>query len=578
MNLTIGGEHLQKGAFKHAGACTFADAPRTVTAKFQTTMKSMTGKNRRLVALFLVALLSTPAARLQAQNLNGSRPNILVIITDDQRYDTIQDLMPRTQEKIFNEGVMFANAYVTTPLCSPSRSSILTGMYASRHGVRNNITPLQVMTFVERLQQSGYYTGLIGKYLNSVDESPKPGYDYWVGMPSDGDYTNPTLNINGVSVKHQGYLTYLLRDYAIDFLKKAATRNQQPFFLFFNPKSPHLPLKPAPADTNLYSDLEPYRPPNYNEADISDKPAWLRNRPQLSAQDQKDLDSLRQRQLQMLWSLDQSIDAIVAELKNQGQLDQTAIFYISDNGYFWGEHRLTGKVYVYEPASRVAFGLRYPPLAAAGKIENRLVANIDIAPTIYQLAGITIPNEVDGRSLLPLFQPQPNWRSELLLEAWPLQEPYSAVHTERYVYIENEGDRPELYDLATDPNQLQNSVDNVNYAPVVNDLKIRLKRLLSAVGDTTPDGPVPSSFMLLQNHPNPFRDGTMIRFTMQRAEQVKLQVFDLNGRLIATPINRRMSSGEHTLKFETLALPAGVYIYRLQSGAAVQQRKMVILQ
>jgi len=540
-------------------------------------VETMTGKNRiwrgELFAVLLIA-----AACLQAQNLpRGSRPNILVIITDDQRFDTIKDAMPRTQARIFNEGVTFTAAYATTPLCCPSRSSILTGMYASHHGVLNNDSTLNAVTFVERLQQAGYYTGLVGKYLNSVEATPKPCYDYWVGMPSEGEYYNPYLNVNGIWTNPQGYLTYLLRDYAIDFLKNAAARRDQPFFLFFNPKTPHLPLEPAPSDTNLYSNLLPYRPPNYNEQDVSDKPAWLRSKPRLGAQAQKSLDSLRQRQLQMLWSLDLSIEAILDELKNQGRLDQTVIFYISDNGYFWGEHRLTGKVRVYEPASRVAFALRYPALAPAGKIETRLVANIDIAPTIYQLAGLPVPPEVDGRSLLALFQPQPDWRKELLLEAWPPGQYYSAAHTGRHVYVENENDRPELYDLTKDPNQLQNSVDDTNYAAIVNDLKERLRKLLTAIGDKTPPGPIPSSFALLQNYPNPFREATTIRFVTGRRERVTLQVFDISGRLVATLLDRQMNAGEHALKFETPALPNGMYIYRLQAGALAQQRKLVVM-
>jgi len=532
----------------------------------------MTGKNRKFTGGLFTALL-IGAALLHAQN---PRPNILVIITDDQRFDTIKDVMPRTQARIFNEGVTFANAYLTTPLCTPSRASIMTGMYASRHGVRNNDSTLKLITFVNRLQQAGYYTGLVGKYLNSEDATPKPEYDYWVGLPSEGVYYNPILNVNGAWKDRPGYLTYLLRDYAIEFLNKAKTANK-PFFLFFNPKTPHLPLEPAPSDTSLYRNLPPYRPPNYNEADVGDKPTWLSNKPRLGTPWQDSVDTIRRRQLQMLWSLDQSLDAILEELKKQGKLDQTAIFYISDNGYFWGEHRLTGKGRIYEPSIRAALALRYPPLAPAGKIENRLAANIDIAPTIYQLAGLTIPQEVEGRSLLALFQPQSAWRAELLIEGWPVKQSFSAVHTDRYVYVENENDRAELYDLVKDPYQLQNSAGDPANAALVKDLKGRLQKLLTVVEDEKPNEPAPSSFALLQNHPNPFRSATTIRFVIRRPERVVLQVFDLNGRLVTTLIDRQINSGVHALKFETPSLPNGVYIYRLRAGASMQQRKLVVL-
>ena len=184
----------------------------------------------RKIWMICAALHIGAAFSLHAQ---GARPNILVIITDDQRFDTVDDYMPRTQARIFNEGMRFTNAYATTPLCTPSRASIMTGMYASHHRALNNDSTLKVTTLVPRLQQAGYYTGLVGKYINSEDATPKAGYDYWIGMPALGNYTNPRLNVNGVWTNHQGYLTYLLRDYVIDFLKQAQARDNQPFFLFF---------------------------------------------------------------------------------------------------------------------------------------------------------------------------------------------------------------------------------------------------------------------------------------------------------------------------------------------------------
>lgn len=511
---------------------------------------------------------------LQAQS---ARPNILVIITDDQRFDTVDNYMPRTQARIFNEGMRFVNAYATTPLCTPSRSSIMTGMYASHHRALNNDSTLKVTTLVPRLQQAGYYTGLVGKYLNSEDATPKTGYNYWVGMPALGNYTNPRLNVNGVSTEHQGYLTYLLRDYVLDFLKKAQARGNQPFFLFFNPRTPHSPLEPAPSDTGLYADLLPHRPANYNEADVSDKPAWVQAKPRFGTPWQQKVDNERRRQLQMLWSLDLSIDMILDELKKQGKLDQTAIFFISDHGFFWGEHRLTDKGRVYEEAIREALAWRYPPLVASGKIEQRLVANIDLAPTIYELAGVPIPGGVDGRSLLKLLQPQPAWRTDLIIEGWPVMQHFSAVHTDRYVYVETQNDRSELYDLVKDPAQLQNSIEDPAFLTVMQDLKLRLKNFSTSVNDESPSGQIPASFGLAQNHPNPFYRTTTIRFTLKRPEHVTLRVYDLNGRLVATLANQAMNSGDYALLFDARTLPNGMYFYRLQAGVLSQQKKLVVL-
>ena len=528
----------------------------------------------RKIWIICAALHIGAAFSLHAQS---TRPNILVIITDDQRFDTVDDYMPRTQARIFNEGMRFTNAYATTPLCTPSRASIMTGMYASHHRALNNDSTLKVTTLVPRLQQVGYYTGLVGKYINSEDATPKAGYDYWIGMPALGNYTNPRLNVNGVWTNHQGYLTYLLRDYVIDFLKQAQARDNQPFFLFFNPRTPHTPLEPAPSDTGLYADLTPYRPANYNETDVSDKPAWVQSKPRFGTAWQQKVDNERRRQLQMLWSLDLSIDVILDELKKQGKLDQTAIFYISDHGYFWGEHRLTDKGRVYEEAIREALAWRYPPLVASGKIEQRLVANIDLAPTIYELAGVPIPGGVDGRSLLKLLQPQPAWRTDLIIEGWPSTQHFSAVHTERYVYVETKNDRSELYDLAKDPAQLQNSIDDPAYLAVTQDLKLRLQNFLTSVNEETPSGPIPATFRLAQNHPNPFYRATTIRFTLNRPEHVTLRVYDLSGRLVATLANQAMNSGDHALQFDAPALPNGMYLYRLQAGVLMQQKKLVVL-
>jgi N-acetylglucosamine-6-sulfatase len=200
----------------------------------------------------------------------------------------------------------------------------------------------------------------------------------------------------------------------------------KPFTLIFAGSAPHQPAHAAPGEEHRYRDLAPPRPPSYNEADVSDKPDWRQWRPPLSPRRQVEIDRLRRRQLQTLWSLDEAISTILDVLANQGWLDHTAIFYISDNGLFWGEHRLMfAKGSVYEEAIRVPFALRYPPVMPTGRTVEELVANIDIAPTIYQLAGVPMPAELDGLSLLPLLQGTSVWRDEVLLEGWPRSDPYA---------------------------------------------------------------------------------------------------------------------------------------------------------
>ncbi|MBI4483669.1 MAG: sulfatase-like hydrolase/transferase [Acidobacteria bacterium] len=209
---------------------------------------------------------------------------------------------------------------------------------------------------------------------------------------------------------------------------------------------------------------------------MSDKPAWLQAIRPFSRRQIESIDEFRRKQLQTLKPLDEAISDILTLLKEQGRLDQTLVVYISDNGLFWGENRIQqGKNRVYEPSIHVPFALRYPPLVWGPRVEPGLVANIDIAPTLYELSGIPIPPDVDGLSLVRLLAGTGEWRDALVIESWP-NPPYEAIHTGRYVYVETQGDRPELYDLEVDPYQHQNAVDHPDYAMVVEELRDRLEQ------------------------------------------------------------------------------------------------------
>lgn len=444
---------------------------------------------------------ATPVGGLAAQRTPGiagaspassvalrDRPNFLIIVSDDQRADTV-DFMPRTRALIFEQGAWFTRGYVTTPLCCPSRSSVLTGMYGHKSGVLTNQEVLTETTFVDRLHETGYHTGLVGKYLNSWSGHPRPEFDFWVAMPGGGSpYFNPRLFVNSdVSQQIPGYITHLLRDYALDFLQDAP--QDKPFSLIFAPNAPHAAADPAPGDEGLYLDLPPWRPPSFDVRDRSDKPAWLANRPPRTPAQIANRDAFRLKQLQTLNSLDEAVETVLLTLAEQGRLANTFVLYMSDNGFFWHEHGLTGKNRVYEEAIRVPFAVRFDRLAQQARVDTRMVANIDIAPTIYELAGIPLPKEVDGRSLLPLLRSpaqQPGgrgvpWREDLLIEGRPAQ-PYAAVRTGQFVYVETENARPELYDMAIDPFQLENQAENPSYAAVVARLRERLDQLLASNG------------------------------------------------------------------------------------------------
>lgn len=426
---------------------------------------------RRKTHLFykaiLVPLMLFSVASCAAPFQTDRRPNFLIIVTDDQRLDTME-YMPNTRQLIFDQGVTFANGFVTTPLCCPSRASILTGMYAHNHGIRENEDKLNHTTFMEVMHENGYYTGLVGKYLNSWKGEPRPEYDYWVSFfKGETVYYSPDLNINGEWLRHKDqYVTYALGDYAVNFLDKA-TRQDKPFILLFAPNAPHRPTTPAVEDEGLLTDLEPHRPPSFNEEDMSDKPAWLANRPLLTEEEIVEIDSYRRDQLLTLISLDREIARVIARLQSSGELDRTMVIFISDNGQFLGEHRFgSSKNRYYEENVHVPFAIRYPPLVPKPYVENKLAANIDIAPTVFDLAGIPIPASMDGESLAKLLRRDGPWREYLLLEGGILDGSYVGVRSERYFYGENDG-YPEFYDLLEDPYQLQNLIGDPDHQELI---------------------------------------------------------------------------------------------------------------
>ncbi|MBK9928077.1 MAG: sulfatase [Anaerolineales bacterium] len=424
-------------------------------------------------ALTILILLSTGSCGLLPKD---ERPNFLVIITDDQRFDTME-YMPNTQKLIFDQGVTFSSGYITTPFCCPSRASIMTGLYAHDHYVHVNTDKLYLPTLIDDLHKNGYYTGLVGKYLNSWDGEKRQEFDYWVSFYGGTvpTYYDPNLNINGKWEKKTGYMTYLFEDYAKQYLDQA-TKQRKPFLLFFTPNAPHAPYTPLKEDKELYPDLPPHRPPNFNEADNSDKPASIAGKPLLSEGDITTIDNTRRRQILTLTALDRSIGAIMKKLEETGELDNTVVIFLSDNGMHWGEHRMNVKSTAYEEVVKVPFAIRYPALIPTPYVENKIVANIDIAPTIYELSKTKPPKVMDGLSLIPLLNGNTDWRTSILLEAWPERGHWTAVHTSDAVYIETDNDLSEFYDLKVDPYEMDNAINDPKYQSTINELKQILQK------------------------------------------------------------------------------------------------------
>ena len=405
------------------------------------------------------------------------RPNFIIIISDDQSHDESLNFMPQTQALVFDQGVRFAQGFDTTPLCCPSRASLFTGMYAHNDGVRTNEDRLsdKYQTVIMALHKSGYYTGLVGKYLNTWLGEPRPEFDSWVSWPgSVASYQDPNININGKWGVYPGYVTDVENEYVMQFLDQASKQNK-PFLLIYAARAPHAPANPAPEYNNLLQNLPPYRPSSFNQADVSNMPSSISSVHLMSPQQIKGNDEFRRRQLLTLFSLDNNVGNIVTKLQQMGQLDTTAIFYISDNGLQWGEHRLSAdKAAEFEESIRVPFAMRYPPLVPKPYMDNHLVANIDIAPTIYDLAGLPIPSDIDGMSLKKLLNGGP-WRDNILIESWPERGYWAGIRTDHLVYVETEDDMSELYDLQSDPFELNNLINDPQYQSTIADLKVKLQ-------------------------------------------------------------------------------------------------------
>ena len=451
-----------------------------------------------MVALAVVPALvaGVIAWRLDVLGMRRSpRPNIVLILTDDQRWDSL-GVMPEVRKLLGGHGVTFANSFVTTSLCCPSRATILTGQYSRHTGVYQNTTPHGGATsFRDRstvatwLHGAGYETALVGKYLNEYNRLPAgyvpPGWDEWdaIAQRREVQYYNYDLNENG-RIVHYGAKA---ADYSTDVLAAKAAqfalRAPRPFFLYFAPVAPHEAAVPAPRDAKAYSNLAPLRPPSYDEPDARDKP-WAAEFPQLSSAARAEIDLTRTHMLESLRAVDRAVAGLVQALQTRGALDDTVILFASDNGFMWGEHRLRGKIWPYEESIRVPLVVRVPWLDR-GRVDRHLVTNADYASTFADLAGTKPGLPQDGRSLVPLLRGRdPPWPASILVEYLGATgadrfgpPPFEAIRTERYLYVEYAFGWRELYDLKKDPYEL----DNLAGQPSAAALRARLAAALAGL-------------------------------------------------------------------------------------------------
>ena len=467
------------------------------------------------------------AALPRNERTQAPRPNILFVLTDDLDAAELA-FMPHVKSLMADQGVSFANYFVNVSLCCPSRATMLRGQYARNSGVRTNggsnggfermySSAIEQSTVATWLQSVGYHTALYGKYLNGYPGAAPtnyvpPGWTEWASSVAGNAYSeyNYTLNENGRSVRYgaspSDYGTDVYARKAAAFMRRAATA-KAPFFIYLSVYAPHGPATPAPRHATLFPGVRAPRTPSFDEADVSDKPAFIRNRPKLRPRPLATIDSLYRKRLQSLQAVDEAVASLVDTLKANGQLDNTFIVFTSDNGFHLGQHRLVmGKQTAYEEDIHVPLIVRGPGVPA-GRVVQHFSGNVDLAPTFAELGGATAPAFVDGRSLAPLLRRTlpslASWRQVFLVEHWTqsqaqpddsTREPpdddqvtvpppggrggrgggrgagrggaqpaganaipeFHALRTQRYSYVEYVTGEVELYDLSNDPHQLNN--------------------------------------------------------------------------------------------------------------------------
>jgi arylsulfatase A-like enzyme len=418
-----------------------------------------------------------------------ARPNLVLIVADDldRNLDTIAS-MPNLQRLLVDQGLTLSDFFVTNALCAPSRATLLRGQYTHSHEVRANQSPAgafetflrnghEASTVATWLQRAGYRTMLVGKYLNGYPEGGSrthvpPGWSEFISPIDDEAYKgfDYRMNENGRIVSYgqrsRDYLTDVLARKVEDLLRRSGGA---PFFLYLTPYAPHHPATPAPRHDRLFAGARVPRTPSFNEADVSDKPA---PRSALAASEIEDIDALYRSRLRSMRAVDEMIGTLVQILESSGRLRDTYIFFTSDNGFHMGQHRLRPqKATPYEEDVRVPLVVRGPGVPSGKTLSGYLAGNVDLAPTLAELAGVETPHFVDGRSLAPLLRGERpaagTWRQAFLLEQYSdegliapsprsSQPVFVGVRTLRYKYVEYWTGVREIYDLDSDPYELGN--------------------------------------------------------------------------------------------------------------------------
>lgn len=431
--------------------------------------------------------------RLTASMTTGAvPPNVVVVLTDDQNVASLP-WMERVSS-LRRRAVDFSNAFVTSPVCAPSRASLFSGRYAHRHGVVSNFFAATTFdassTLATGLADAGYSTALVGKYMNYAGalESVPPGWDEWQALILEeggyNGYDDYAIDENGTLVElgaaPRDYSTDLLARRSVDFMRGHADR---PFLLVFAPFAPHIPAIPAARHDGYLRNIQPWRPPHWHQPDVSRKPAWVQfMKAVMTPEATATADATRSAQLETLLAVDEAFGRIEDTLEGLGLTDNTLLIFTSDNGYHWGEHWWDTKFTGYEESIRVPLVMSYPVFAPEPATRTELVLNIDLAPTIADLTATSAPAAVDGQSVASLLTAPGAVRQDFLIQAWGaiIVRPFEGVRDVRFKYIKTDaagGITEELYDLDTDPFELVNLATEPPWAATLDQLRQRLVAL-----------------------------------------------------------------------------------------------------
>ncbi|MEO8960279.1 MAG: sulfatase [Ginsengibacter sp.] len=465
---------------------------------------------KSLIVLTLIILSARWGFSQQKEHKNY---NVIYILSDDHRYDfmgfmnKVPGLKTPNMDRLAREGAHLQNAFVTTSLCSPSRASILTGQYAHTHTVVDNQAPMpnNLIFFPEYLQKAGYQTAFFGKWhMGNTDGMPQPGFNEWISFRGQGIYWDPTFNINGKVEKEKGYITDLLTSYALGWMD-TINRNK-PFFVYLSHKAVHAMFQPAKEHDGEYDKMPIISPPSMyltatdsskyfgvqtapeSPVNYADIPFWVRRqRYSWHGVDhmydgEMQFDTFYRKYCETLLSVDESIGTVMQWLKDHNLDKNTLVIYMGDNGFQFGEHGLIDKRDMYEASMRVPLLAWCPDLIKPGTKVKQMVENIDIGPTILDLAGVAEPKQMQGASFLPLLEgKQIKWRDKIFYEyywewAFPMTPTIFGIRTDQYKYIYNWGvwDINELYDIQKDPEEMNNLVRNPEFANIAKSLKKEL--------------------------------------------------------------------------------------------------------